>query len=162
MNPSLPPNNSLDEDSMSGLSSIIEESVSQTLETLFHVHADSYQLGHSTYVPSDAFVCRADLKEAGNMVSLFFSFDEALLRTLLKDLYSADMLQDPHTFSDAASEIANIVGGQVKSYLNQKGHNLLLDIPFRLEALPARGEFTHVHFSIDNTHLVIDVVSETH
>ena len=151
----------LSRDHLQAIGDIIRQSLGETFRTLFHVDLNCDELRQHGKVPADAFICRANLSQEDRKISLFFSFDKLLLRVLLEDIYPAELLQDPMVYSDAASEIANIVGNNVKKYLNEHGFHLLLDIPYVEKQMPPKEECVHLHFSLENAHLYVDMIADS-
>ena len=62
--------------------------------------------------------------------------------------------------TDAACEIANIVGCNVKTYLNANGYSLNLDIPFVVDPQPSAEEAVHLHFALNEDQMFVGVSTE--
>lgn len=99
--------------------------VAEGMKTIFS------ELFHIEIIPENSaerqaekhMVCVGLLKEANVTMVLRFFFDRILLKSLLHQIYAPEYLERDDTFQDAAAEIVNILCGQVKHFLNNKGFN---------------------------------------
>ncbi|MDP2205989.1 MAG: hypothetical protein Q8K65_06740 [Alphaproteobacteria bacterium] len=57
-------------------------------------------------------------------VDVVLDFDHRLLSLAGAKIYPEDMQGSPEMYADMAAEIANIVAGGIKAYLNNSGHSL--------------------------------------
>lgn len=57
-------------------------------------------------------------------VDVVLDFDHRLLSLAGAKIYPEDMRNSPEMYADMAAEIANIVAGGIKAYLNKNGHAL--------------------------------------
>lgn len=64
--------------------------------------------------------------EAPVEVSVRLDFDPQLLSLAGAHIYPDDMRNSPDMFTDMAAEIANILAGRLKTYLNRQGLALML------------------------------------
>lgn len=65
------------------------------------------------------------LRENDNVrVDIVLDFDHRLLSLVGAKIYPEDMKDSPEMYADMAAEIANIVAGGIKAYLNRHGHAL--------------------------------------
>ena len=57
-------------------------------------------------------------------VDVVLDFDARLLSLAGAQIYPADMQDTPEMYDDMAAEVANIIAGGIKAYLNRSGHDL--------------------------------------
>ena len=147
-----------------GLANVIRTSTCTTLKTLFSVDA-IYCVSKTNTAnarTADNFLCKAALLHNGQVcMSIFLSFDADMLRQLLSDTYSAAMLEERAVFIDAASEIANIVGCNVKAFLNGLGYNLQMEVPCSHTG-PIDHDEILLHFTLENEQYMIDYEPPLH
>jgi hypothetical protein len=147
-----------------GLASVIRTAACNTLKTLFSV--DAIYCVSKTNVSSprtgDNFLCKAALLHNSQVcMTIFLSFDAGMLRQLLSDTYSEEMLENRAVFMDAASEIANIVGCNVKAFLNGLGYNLKMEVPSSHTG-PIDHDEILLHFTMENEQFMIDYEPPQH
>ena len=87
-------------------------------------------------------------------ISLRFFFTYELLHPLLLQFYSEKLLQDKLLYQDAACEIVNILCSKIKTFINQYGYQLDLDIPYILSTSKLNEDDTdtaiNVYFLLQN------------
>lgn len=93
------------------------------------------------------------LKESEDVsVDVVLDFDHRLLSLAGAQIYPEDMRDSPEMYADMAAEIANIVAGGIKSYLNRSGRTLNMvdgqDAPPPTETDEKSG--VNVSFQYDN------------
>ena len=86
------------------------------------------------HAPLEAPVSSHVLLHDDNMaaVNVVLQFDQRLLALAGAGIYPADMQGSGEMFNDMAAEIANIIAGRVKAYLNARGsalHMALAETP---------------------------------
>jgi CheY-specific phosphatase CheX len=145
---------------MRDVSKIIVETVCKTVETLFSVSLNSKEIAGIDKLCESDFICIVRLHEGEKSATVRFGFEYSLMKRLVTTVYSEEMAADKAVLRDAGSEVANIVSGRVKEYLNSKGLNLVTDIPSTIEGpLDAHNDGSTVDLIFYNAddHLVVDV-----
>lgn len=99
------------------------------------------------YAPLDAPVSSHVLLQEENAakVDVVLQFDQKLLALAGAEIYPADMLDSNEMFNDMAAEIANIIAGRIKAYLNAKGRALHMG----LAETPAIATDTAAPYGVD-------------
>ncbi len=136
------------------ISGIIRQSVTNTIATLFNVSVNASEDVHK--VPSgDDFVCCGELVQDDARATLMFLFDRELIERLLGCVFSAsELIDDTAIYESAALEIVNIVGNNLKMYLNVHGYKLNMSIPYvpdREGQAPAEEPLVQMTFSAKNS-----------
>lgn len=111
----------------------------------------------------DQMVCIGRLQQNDIVIDIRFFFDRDLLHPLLCNIYAESFLQDNQVYEDAASEIVNILCGQIKAFMNQNGFDLKMMTP-RIGGADDLGKgsdaFLNVGFSMNQADcFVIDMES---
>lgn len=110
----------------------------------------------------NSMMCIGRLHQQGMTINLRFFFDQALLKPLLRQLYSPQFLADEGVYADAACEIVNIMASQVKAFLNGHGYNLSLDLPevCTTPDLRSKEPVIDIRFSLnEEQHFLVDLTA---
>jgi two-component system chemotaxis response regulator CheY len=99
-------------------------------------------------------ICIGKIFQDNMSISLRFFFTYELLHPLLLQFYSEKLLQDKLLYQDAACEIVNILCSKIKTFINQYGYQLDLDIPYILSTSKLNEDDTdtaiNVYFLLQN------------
>lgn len=102
----------------------------------------------------DQMVCIGRLEQNNITIDIRFFFDRELLHPLLLNIYSEDFLEENNVYEDAASEIVNILCGQIKAFMNSNGFELQM-LPPRMGGADEAGKdsdaFLNVGFSLNQS-----------
>lgn len=130
------------------LALVIGESVVETIEVMF---GQKITVDEIFAVLPDQRVIAANmlLKQGHDSARLRMLFDRNLVLRLVSGFYPREMLENDGVLQDAACEIANIVCNRVKLYLNSKGLNISLGIPYADsdDAAQSDHDIINLHFS---------------
>src|SRR5262245_21798693 len=110
------------------LTKIIVAQVKRTFKVMFNVDVEPVSDLVFDFTDDDQ-VSKTELRQAGVTVVVRFAFSRAMLRPLLEKIYSPEITMHKIAYEDAACEIANIVCGGLKAFLNQNGYNLTMEPP---------------------------------
>ncbi|TVQ83605.1 MAG: response regulator [Micavibrio sp.] len=140
------------------LESIVTDGVKQIFSDMFSVSI----MREETPAKGNGkdFVCAGRLHEDDMSITLRFHFDQNLLQPLLAQIYAPDYLADEEIYCDAACEIVNILGNQIKSRLNDYGYALSLDFPEICGDMKAGAgdSVLNVRFSLNSErYFIVDV-----
>lgn len=110
---------------------------------------------------SDQMVCIGRLQQNDMIIDIRFFFDRELLHPLLCNIYAESFLKENDVYEDAASEIVNILCGQIKAFMNKNGFELQMMQP-RIGGADDLGKdsdaFLNVGFSLNQSDcFVIDL-----
>jgi two-component system chemotaxis response regulator CheY len=143
------------------LKPVVAEGVGQIFSSMFNADitpsGPEFESDHA-----GDMICVGRLYQKDMDVTLRFAFDEGLLRPLLAQIYAPRYLQDKTVYADAACEIVNILCAQVKAFMNEKGHQLELSLPYmagtgKAGDVPA-GAILNVRFALnEDQHFLVDV-----
>ena len=147
------------------ISSVVVSSVIETFNQMLHQNVTAMPVRAPRQPGPDmaVFACvRLDQKDL--QADFYFSFDRSLLLLTATAFYEQDRSKQPAVQEDIACAVANIVGGKVKTFLNEQGYEFDMGIPFVARPGGANADDTiHVHFSYDRTGdngLVVNYVLE--
>ena len=122
------------------ITKIIHDSVTTTIATIFNVSIDSCANTHKVSF-NDDYICCGELIQDDARAKLMFVFDRDLIERLMQCVFSASELADPNIYESAALEIVNIVGNNLKTYLNIHGYKLHMALPYIPDcSVPGRGK----------------------
>lgn len=147
------------------ISSVVVTSVIDTFNHMLHQNVTAMPVRAPRQPGPDmaVYACvRLDQKDL--QADFYFSFDRSLLLLTAAAFYEKERGKQPAIQEDIACAVANIVGGKVKTFLNQQGYEFDMGIPFVVKGSTDGGDDTiHVHFSYDKTGdngLVVNYVME--
>ncbi|MBV6633556.1 MAG: chemotaxis protein CheX [Alphaproteobacteria bacterium] len=145
---------------MKEVSDVIVENVCLTVKTLFEVDLRSEEIFGIDKVCEADFICSVALSNGDDTAVVRFGFDYVLMERLVAKVFSEEVAADKTVLQDAGSEVANIVSGRVKEFLNSQGHNLKADIPNTVEGpVTCHDKNTNIDiiFYDAEDHLAVDV-----
>jgi hypothetical protein len=130
------------------LALVIGESVVETIEIMFGQKISMDQLA-ADFTPERAIAANMVLRQGDETARLRMLFDRELIQRLVSGFYPAEMLANDAVLQDAACEISNIVCNRVKLYLNTRGLDVALGLPFADSDAPAPGndDIVNLHFT---------------
>ncbi len=145
---------------MQQVSKVIVETVCSTVNTLFSIPLKSEEVAGIDKICDSDFICLVRLHDGEEPATVRYGFEYSLMRRLVTAVYSEEMANDKAVLQDAGSEVANIVTGKVKEFINAQGHNLTADIPATIEGPFNEEEHDQtidLIFYNAEDHLVVDV-----
>jgi hypothetical protein len=116
----------------SDVSDVVAQAVTITFDTMFRMGVarggDDAKAGAETR----RGICSCvTLTQGGTLdVDVRFRFDPKLLSGIAQENYPDESLDESALREDLACAIANIVGSRVKTFLNGKGFDLTMNLPF--------------------------------
>ncbi|MEM6901933.1 MAG: chemotaxis protein CheX [Pseudomonadota bacterium] len=145
---------------MHEVSNVIVENVCLTVKTLFDVDLRSEEIFGIDKVCEADFICSVEMTNGDDRALVRFGFDYTLMERLVAKVFDEQVAADKVVLQDAGSEVANIVSGRVKEFLNRQGHNLKADIPNTIEG-PVKCHDQNSNIDIifydADDHLAVDV-----
>lgn len=111
------------------LSEVLKSAVMETFHVVFGVDAFSREAGNTLQNEKD-LICQVRLVQNDLQFHVYFRFSHDLLSPIVANFYPPEATAEQSSYEDAACEIANIVGCNVKAFLNSQGYNLEMQIPF--------------------------------
>ena len=147
------------------ISSVVVSSVIDTFNLMLHQNVTAMPVRTPRQPGPDmaVYACvRLDQKDL--QADFYFSFDRSLLLLTATAFYETERGKQPAIQEDIACAVANIVGGKVKTFLNQQGYEFDMGVPYDASpGAPGSDDTIHVHFSYDRTGdngLVVNYVME--
>ena len=140
------------EDIKKDISNIIENTIVETFHEMFGQDVEMQNIGRSSSPGQEQFVCTGvSLGQRGLKTDFTFNFDQNLLLLASSTIFPKDIPDAVSVMEDLACEITNIVCSKVKAYLNAKGYDIEMDIPF-IEKGKSKADLggnvtTHLYFS---------------
>ncbi|MFO1241720.1 MAG: hypothetical protein U1E36_00730 [Rickettsiales bacterium] len=110
------------------LAEVMKGAVIETFHVVFGVDAAAGELSQCPSSDGD-LVCLVKLVQNDLEFKIYFRFAHNLLSPIVANFYPAEVVQEESAYQDAASEIANIVGCNLKAFLNAQGYHLEMEIP---------------------------------
>ncbi len=144
--------------------SIIDQ-VEKTFSIMFNVKVQSIDNIYVSFNDDD-MVAKVEMHQNDVDVVLRFIFPRPLLKPLLLKIYPPAMATHEVAYEDAACEIANIVCNGVKTFLNQNGYKLLMQIPkidySHVSKSSGHGDSGHlnVNFILQDDGFAVDLVMD--
>ncbi len=142
--------NTIPENVRKELGPVIAKGVKNIFSELFQANILEQNEVHEIY--NDQMVCIGRLQQNDMIIDIRFFFGRELLHPLLLNIYSEDFLKENNVYEDAASEIVNILCGQIKAFMNTNGFNLEMLSP-RIGGADEAGKdsdaFLNVGFSLN-------------
>ena len=105
-------------------------------------------------------VCQVKLVQDDLQFHIYFRFSHDLLQPIVSNFYPPEISGEPSSYEDAACEIANIVGCNLKAFLNGRGYRLEMRIPFTAtngDAHDKDAQVLHLCFSAFSEFFSIDL-----
>lgn len=139
------------------ISGVVEDTVVETFNGMFgqKVVTAAVQRVAEPGPEHKVYACLLLDQEKDVSANFCFSFDDHLLLMTAANFYPGEEAANPSVREDIACAVANIVGSRVKTFLNRRGYNFEMTIPFVAEpgAQPElrRDGTVHVHFSYDDS-----------
>lgn len=121
-------------------------SMKSTLNGMFNIEIAGTERGAFRKLREDDYLCTTDLIQDGTCAQLRFSFDRQMMQELVARVFPAEELQDGTIYESAACEIANVVGSNLKTFLNERGYDLSMGIPMVM----SKREFEKNQESLEN------------
>ncbi len=112
----------------SELTQVITDAVLKTVKGLFSQKMYAAQGRTKRDVPP-GYAASVVLAQGPSSFRLRVAVDDNLLKTLVVAVFPLEAANSEDTLRDVASEISNILGGQVKTFVNQKGFDVSRDLP---------------------------------
>lgn len=131
------------------LAEVLRNAVTETFHVVFGVDAFSREPGNTIQSEKD-MVCQVKLVQNDLQFHVYFRFSYDLLQPIVSNFYPPEVISEQSSYEDAACEIANIVGCNLKAFLNSQGYNLEMQIPFTAEdgnAHDSDADALHLCFS---------------
>lgn len=121
-------------------------SMKTTLNSMFNVEIAGTERGAFRKLREDDYLCTTDLIQDGTCARLRLSFDRQMMQELVARVFPAEDLQDDSIYESAAREVANVVGSNLKTFLNERGYDLAMGIPTVL----SKRDFEKNQASLEN------------
>lgn len=136
---------------------VVEEAIRKTFSLYFGIDVDIE--GRDLFVPvHDGVLCRTRMYDArGAWGVIFIEMERAILRQMSEAVYPKGQVLSDDMVEACAVEITNIVCTRVKTYFNETGYDLSMDIPSVAEAGETLSDDIKFIFSVKNDKLVIDI-----
>lgn len=120
-------NGTIPKDIQKQLGPVITKGIKNIFSELFHTEV--LENADINDEHRNQMVCIGRLHQKGIVIDLRFFFTKQLLKPLLANLYAEEFLENDAVFEDAATEIVNIVCGQIKAFMNKNDYELEMDLP---------------------------------
>ena len=122
----------------SELTQVITDAVLKTIKGLFSQKMYAAQGRTKRDVPL-GYAASVVLAQGPSSFRLRVAVDDNLLKTLVAAVFPLEAANSEDALRDVVAEISNIIGGQVKTFVNLKGFDVSRDLPV-VETVPAGSE----------------------
>jgi hypothetical protein len=112
------------------LSEVVSKAVVETFTNMFGQNLAQAPTKIPPPPPNAVVMTYVKLSHNNEDMAFVFKFDAALLLKAAEVIFSAEYIKSNPVVEDIACEIANIVGGKVKSYLKEEGYYTDMGFPF--------------------------------
>lgn len=140
------------------ITQVLRDAVSETFAAIFGIEVNSASHENAGDAGQD-LTCRVTLTQDDLEFSVYFRFSKTLLRQIVAAYYPPEAISEQEAFADAAGEIANIVGCNLKAFLNSQGYGLSMPIPCPAaprEPMPGQQEL-RLYFTAQEHDFRVDV-----
>ena len=141
----------------SKITAIVTDTISETFQTYFNIDCSALAKNMKDKKGENGIICRASFKNGSLAGAVFVTFDPHVLEKVSQVVYPPDQANSPESYESCAKEIANIVGMRVKSYLNENGYTLHMDIPSIDYEIENDEDDIHISFKVEHDNLYVDI-----
>jgi chemotaxis protein CheY-P-specific phosphatase CheC len=118
---------------------MLAESVSSTLFSMFNTKVNIRSCGRPGGGGND-YRFQARLTQDDSWAALTFAIDRDLMQKMVRNIFSEEDLQDGAIYESAASEVTNVVCSSLKTFLNSRGYEMSMGVPYRVDEKSAGKE----------------------
>lgn len=112
------------------IAEVLQSAVAETFHVVFGMDIAAGEFSASPAAHKEDLICLVKLVQNDLEFKVHFGFCKDLLRQIVASFYPPEAMEGEEAFADAAAEIANIVGCNLKAFLNSQGYNLEMLIPY--------------------------------
>lgn len=112
------------------IAEVMQSAVAETFYVVFGMDVAAGEFNAGPAAHEEDLICLVKLVQDDLEFKVLFGFCKDLLRQIVTHFYPPEAMREQEAFADAAAEIANIVGCNLKAFLNSQGYRLEMLIPY--------------------------------